>query len=105
MIATQDRNHRLLSICQPTETSPPGAADARRDRRECAAELRLSTRTPPEPGEVRLLRRRLLLHLGAHHGLPVLRTGLRVRRGGLLLDLAGGAGRAVPGRAVLRRAG
>src|ERR1051325_2760902 len=91
-----------LSVNRQKPSLREGAADVRRDRRECAAEFRLSPGTPPEPGEVRLLRRRVLLHLGADHGLPVLRAGLRVRRGGLLLDVAGGAGRAVPGGPVLR---
>ena len=67
--------------------------------------VRLQAGARPQHRKVRQLRRRHQLHLDPHRRLPALLLRLRVRRTGLLVDLADGLRRPADGGADLRRAG
>ena len=54
-------------------------------------------------GTLRVVRGRLLVRLHPHHRLPAVRSRLRLRRYGVLLDLAGRPCRSADGGVVLRR--
>ena len=71
-------------------------------RRACRVRLQAGAR--PQHRAVRELRRRGQLHLDPHRRLPALLLRLRLRRPGVLVDLADGLRRPADGGALLRRA-
>ena len=89
------------------ETSHGATAWATAPRRmtvELLRSRRLSAAAGPDPGQVLLVRGGVLLPVDPD-GLSQISTWASARRSGLLLDLADGLPRPVPGRALFRRAG